>query len=159
MSDYGIVISDKDSDVNKLEDILFTTKYPTAKLDTTNPSSFRDIVLRFANDPPEPDPSGGVTDTLVGSVAHGYTRVTSYWTLVHTFFAPGAVFYQPYFQEEGAISAQVVGEDVARFYIDIDDENVNFHLQKVNTGLGSANNLTGFVLKIRLYVFAEDLGI
>lgn len=159
MSDYGILISDKDSDVNKLENILFSTKYPTVKLDTDKPTSFRDFTLKFTNDPPAP--SGVIGDvritTKVASLPHGYNYIPSSWSLVNVVLPPPSPFYQRYFQEYGTISAYS-SDDSAQFYIELDSANVNFYVKKVRFDPGASSNpLIGAILKLRLYIFAEDL--
>lgn len=158
MSDYGIIISDKDSDVKSLEKILFTTKYATAKLDTTNQASFSNITLRFINDPPEPGGGGGTATTRVGIFEHGYDYKPSYWSLIQVVLATSSN-YAPYFQEQGNISSQTITDDTVIFRVSADEKNIYFNIDKTNTGLGSPNNITGMILRIRLYVFAEDVGI
>lgn len=158
MADYGLLISDKNSDVTKLENIIFTTKYPTAKLDTRNPVSFRDIQFTFLNDPPEPANPPTVLTTKVATLAHGYTYVPSFWSLVNILLPVSTNFKQDYFQESGVLSTQTAF-DAAEFLVDADQDNVHFYVRKtlVTASGGLANDLTGMILRIRLYIFVEGV--
>lgn len=158
MSDYGVIVSEKDSDVKKLENIIFTSKYVTAKLDTSKDVSFQDILLTFDNDPPAP--VSGILVTKVYSVEHGYNYKPSIWSLVSIVspsFGVLSDFQQDFFQEAGVISSHS-SDDEASFYVDADDTYVNFYVRKFKSGaLDDDNDLSTYVLRVRLYVFAEDV--
>jgi hypothetical protein len=158
MSDYGILISDKGSDVKELENILFTTKHPTAKLDTANPVSFQNIGFRFISDPPEPANPPTALTTRVATLPHGYSYTPSFWSLVNIVLPVPAAFRQDYFQESGVLSLQTAF-DGAQFLVSADETNIYFDVTKtLNTASGGvANPLTGMVLRIRLYVFVEGI--
>lgn len=159
MSDYGIAISNKDSNVNDLKDILFTSKYATAKLDTSKDISFSNILFTFLNNPPEPTPPASVT-TRVMTIPHTYNYIPSFWSLINISSPVSSSFRQDYFQESGIVSAQTAF-DSAVFYVDADKDNINFYVTKdINDAVfGLPNPLTGLILKIRLYVFVENVGI
>lgn len=160
MADHGILISGKDSDVNKLENIIFTTKYATAKLDMANPISFQSIRLTFLNDPPEPPNPPTELTTRVAILPHGYTYTPSFWSLVNILLPIPTNFKQDYFQESGVLSTQTAF-DAAEFLVTADNTNIYFDVKKtrVTASGGMVNTLTGMILKIRLYIFVEDVGM
>lgn len=157
MSDYGIAISSKNADVDKLQDVIYTTKYVTAKLDTNNPVSFSNVRIQFNTDPPEPVAPAIYRETKVFSTPHGYNYIPSNWSLVAVEVPPATGVYQSYYQEDGLVSAQTA-TDGAYFSVGMDSTNVNFYVRKYNDA-GSPNSLVGVALKVRIYVFAEDVGI
>lgn len=139
--------------------VIFNTKDPFIKIDTTNPVGFQTILLQIITDPPEPvGPSWNNTYSVVYKFAHGYKYTPSLETL---FFLsnppPGAVFTQTYYQDVGQI-AQQTASDGALLYAVVDATNVYFIVEKFNdSGLGSANLLTGTVAEITCHVFVDDL--
>lgn len=160
MSDVGIKISKANIDVVDATgaDVLLDINNPHTKLDTTNLVSFQNINLTFITNPAEPS-LGNVTTTLVYSFPHGYSYFPSYWCLFQiTSRATGTIFSQDYFQDTGIIALQNVG-DYATIEIQADATSIYFYIKKYQ-GLGLAtNNLLGLVLKIRPYIFVQDVGI
>jgi len=160
MSDYGLKVSKDGVDVRTATgvELLLNLSKPQAKLDTTKTVSFQNIDLLFLNDPPEGTGAGDTATTLVYKVAHGYTYTPSFWCLVQETPPSGTAFYQAYFQDTGLV-AQHTGFDYASFYVKADATNVNFYVDKYyDSGFGGlANNISGMLLRIRLYIFVEDL--
>lgn len=161
--DYGIKISDTETDVldADLEHLLLTTEYPFAKLDTSNDVSFRNIFVRFNTNPPNPGGAFPDTDreTTVYTFAHGYDYAPATWALIQTVSpAVGATFYQSIAQDSGVISA--IGVDTsATLTVKADDENINLVVNKYFDNFlgGSAINIVGVTVRIRLFVFVESL--
>lgn len=137
--------------------LVINGSYPFLKLDTQNPVSFQTIVFTFNTDPPEPSGGNTTQNTTVYTIPHGYSYTPAFWSLVQTLVPPtGTHLSQTYFQSAGIIAAQTV-DDSAGFLIEADSRNIYFIVQKFNDGAGSPNNLVGCVLRIRLYVFVDDL--
>jgi hypothetical protein len=161
--DYGIKISDTETDVNKaeLDQLLLSSRYPFAKLDTSNEVSFRNIQLRMNQDTPNPAGTSPntVTDTVVYQFAHGYDYTPAYWSLIQVLAPPtSVVFYQDIFQDDGVIG-QTSPFSVSSLSVQVDEDNVYVIVSKyLDTGLGgSAMSLIGTVLRIRLFVFVENI--
>lgn len=153
MGDYGIKVVDPQSgqNVNEAVDsaLLLTSKYVVIKLDTTKNQSFQNINLVFLNNPP-----GGGANTVVYSFAHTYNYVPSNWSLVRIATVdPSSVFHQNYFMSKGVIS-QYTLLDYAGFNVQADATNINFEVERFGTA-----NIVGMALQIRMYVFAEDIGL
>lgn len=160
MADYGIRVSAEDQDAFEAsgQNLLLTTEYPFAKLDTTNEVSFQNVLLTFITNPPEPSVGTSLT-TTVYSFAHGYDYIPSAWHLV-TIVTPksGTSFDQDYFQDLGIIAQNTVA-DSAVFYVDVDATTVYYRVTKnLDTGFGgTANDITGMQLRIRSYIFVEGV--
>lgn len=162
MGDVGARVSatDKDALTSTGKDLLLSS-YPLTKLDVSKTVSFQNINLIFINDPPEPPGLSGTLNTQVYSFAHGYSYVPATWFLIQVITSPvGSNFTQNYFQDNGIIGAHTAFDE-ATFYAKTDVTNVYFYVGKtVNSGLGGvANNLVNTRLKIRSYVFTEDVGV
>lgn len=140
-------------------DITFSTRYPFAKLDSTNPNSFEVITLFFNNEPPDPAPGLGSTaslKTLVYSYPHGYTYEPSTWFLVSV---------DNFTSVKGSEGSWVVGNNsgsspaIAKFEIEVDATNVNFYIDKTwtNDGINGPPHVIGLSISIRAYIFVEGL--
>jgi hypothetical protein len=164
MANFGIKVSAPEKDVltSADADLLLNITDPLTKLDVSNDVSFRNITLTFVNNPPEP--SGIFPDiyatTLVYSFNHGYDYVPATWFLIQVVLpVSGSIFYQSYFQDGGLVDSNSAFDE-ALFYVQVTATAVNFYIRKYyNSGAGgSPNDITGLVLKIRSYVFVEDIG-
>lgn len=163
MSDVGIKVSSEGFDVLSATDAqtLMNIHYPFMKIDTTNPVSFQNIVLTFNTDPPE---SSGISPdtslvTTVYSFNHGYSYRPATWTQVFVVTPPpSGANSQTYFTETGYISRHTAA-DGAIFLTQFDDQKVYYKINKFlfTAGGGSANNIIGTVLRIRTYVFVQDI--
>ena len=164
MADYGIKISKEDTDVftSQGADVLLSSSYPFAKLDTTKDVSFRNTLITFLNNPPEPTGVGADVSktTLIYSFAHGYSYTPSAWHLMNIVVpVPSTAFDQDYFQDGGTV-ASTTAFDSAVFYATVDATNVNYYVTKnFSGGITSTNNITGLQIKVRSYVFVEDVGV
>jgi hypothetical protein len=139
-------------------DLVLNTRYPFAKLDSTNKVSFQLINILFLHEPPNPDGLATFFTTVqVYQFPHGYNYIPSTWFLVSTDAMATAV------GSEGVIF--VGGGDTPSFKsavldVTVDDANVYFNIDKYYdkrvTDLG-APNVLGMTLTVRAYVFANDL--
>lgn len=139
--------------------ITFDTKYPFAKLDSTNDNSFEVITLFFNTEPPNPSPPLGSTAskrTLIYQYKHGYTYTPSTWFLVST---------DNFATVLGSEGVWIIGNHsgvspaIAKFEIDVDDVYINFYINKTWThdGITGPPNVIGYFITTRAYVFVEDL--
>ncbi len=162
MSDYGVKVSAEDQDVYSAigQEILLTTRYPFAKLDTTKDESFKNTLLTFITNPTEPSGVGDTElTTTVYSFPHGYDYIPSAWHLVQiTNPAGGTAFDQDYFQDSGIVASHTAF-DGAIFESEVDATTVYYKITKYyDSGLGgSTNDITGLQLKIRSYIFVEGV--
>jgi hypothetical protein len=80
VADNIITISAPGTDVRSATgaDVIFTTKYPFAKLDTTNDISFQTISILLNVEPSQPT-ALSTTRTLLYSFPHGYKYIPSIW--------------------------------------------------------------------------------
>ena len=135
--------------------IIFTTKYPFAKLDTTNLNSFTVLTILLTKDVANPASVNNTATTLIYSYAHGYTYVPSTWFLMSI-----DGFKTVSGQENGFIygANSSAGVSSVTLTIVVDAVNVNFYANKFWGGVNpSPPNITGTVITIRSYVFVEDL--
>lgn len=156
-----ISVSQNDLDVRGASgsELLFSSRYPFAKLDKSKSNSFSNIRLLFNHEPPDPNgtTSFGPLTTLVYSFPHGYTDyVPSTWFLLQI-ISGGPIRYQ---QESAEIL--VVNNafyTAAVFRASVDKTNIYFYIDKYyDAGGGDPTaHIAGFTLLIRLYIFAGDL--
>lgn len=146
------------------KDITFSTRYPFAKLDSTNDKSFQIITLFFQTEPPNPVmPTTTAThsNTLVYSFKHGYDYVPSSWFLLSTdnfastAGAEGSIFYT---SPTGALPTSTN----AVLNVQVDSTTVKFYVYKTwgyVFGIPDPNppNIIGTSLSVRSYIFVEDL--
>jgi hypothetical protein len=155
--DSIIKVSTPGVDVNKAKtnQLLLSSQYPFAKLDTQKAISFQTIYLFFNNDPPEPS-AGNTTTTTVYSFAHGYNYTPQVWGLFYVVSgAPLTNFYQTYFQDYGIIAAQNP-ISMAYMYVTADATNVYVKVDKYYDG-SNPNNLASSSYKITIFTFVDDL--
>lgn len=136
-------------------DITFSTRYPFAKLDSTNPVSFEVLTIFFNTEPPDPSSVNTSVETLVYSYPHGYTYTPSTWFLL------SIDNFQTVVGQEGGYIVGLstsIGVNNVSVPIVVDSTNVNIYINKF-WGSGSATppHIIGFFLTIRAYIFVEDL--
>ena len=145
-------------------DITFNTRYPFAKLDSTNLVSFQNIQLFFAIDTPNPDGvTSGYIRTNVYQFPHGYSYIPTVWMFYQRVGAgiqdtPSSTRFSPYGYWGGIIAAANISDSSTYATLDptADATNVYIDVTK-NAGVGSPDtNLVGYSLNIRLYIFVED---
>ena len=137
------------------QDVTFSTRYPFAKLDSTNVNSFQVITLFFNTEPPNPTP-GNSNKTLVYSYPHGYTYIPSSWFLISK---------DTFINVLGSEGSWLIGNAAstnnatAVFTVEIDAVNVNFYISKFVANITTPvyPNIIGYFLSIRAYIFVEDL--
>lgn len=154
-----ILISQNGTDVRNATNaqLLFTTQYAFMKLDTQNSNSFVNIQLTFTQDVPYS--AGFTTKTLVVSLPHGYTYIPQTWIMYQNSGAPGGSSGFTYGYEDSVIVANDVA-DGSYLHIEVDATNVYFYVIKQAVGFVPSNaSVNGFVLKFRLYVAVDGVGI
>jgi hypothetical protein len=159
-----LTISSNNVDVRSAtgSQVTFSTQYPFAKLDKTNPVSFQNISILFNHEPPNPNGTSqfGPVITNVYTFAHGYTYVPSTWMMTQNPTNSGVGLQPAYFQESFIIIATDEGNyTAAELHLRVDNKNVYLDVWKYyNTADAPAlPNIQGFSLNIRVYVFAGDL--
>lgn len=158
MADYGFLTSLPGKDVlhPAIGDLVVSTKYPLAKLDSSTSVSFQNVNIFFAHDPPEPAMLGNIQTTLIDSFPHGYKYKPRFWAL-GTLSTAAFNYHQDYFIGSGILSAHTTS-DYAQIYVNVDSTNVNIYVDKFLDTFGTANDLTATSVKLRVYVFVEDVG-
>jgi len=134
------------------DNVIFNTRFPFAKLDSTMPHSFEIINIVFNNEPPNPS-VGGSTRTLIFQYPHGYTYEPS------TFFLISLDNFTTAYGSEGSWlvgNAESSNVSVAKFNIEVDQTNVSMYVDKQQFVAGASPNVRGFFISIRAYIFAED---
>jgi hypothetical protein len=162
MADLGLKISEDGVSVEKAteDQILMDFDKPFAKLDTTNENSFKNIKLFFANDPPNPD---GITDfnlrTEVYRFKHGYDYVPATWLLFENLTYASSLGSVQYGQGGSVIASEGAGSAAYLGYYVTDTDFVIFVNKGFVSGFGvGVTNIAGSQLRLRIYVFAEDVG-
>lgn len=137
------------------KDITFSTRYPFAKLDSTNPVSFQVLTIFLNSEPPNPAAVNTSQQTLIYSFPHGYKYVPSSWFLVSI-----DNFQTVSAQEGGFIQGATSGTGTSNTTLPIivDATNVNIYVNKF-WGSGSAGppSIIGYFISIRAYIFVETL--
>lgn len=134
------------------DDVIFNTRFPFAKLDSTMPHSFEIINIVFNNEPPNPS-VGGSTRTLIDQYQHGYNYEPS------TFFLISIDNFTTAYGSEGSWlvgNASGVNASIAKLDIEVDATNVSVYVDKQQFVAGPAPNVRGMFISIRAYIFAED---
>lgn len=134
------------------KDITFSTRFPFAKLDSTNTNSFQIVTIFLTKEPPNPT-IGNSNSTLIAFIPHGYTYTPSTWFLVST---------DNFTTVKGSEGVWLVGDAAginsatAQLNITVDDTNINFYIAKSYLTTAPPS-VIGLFLGIRCYVFVEDL--
>lgn len=150
---------------NGPSDVIFSTQYPYAKLDTqhgidltknppTNPTSFQNISIFFNSNPPY-DPLFPVV-TQIYQFAHGYDFVPTYWVLYQNVGASNTVGGFAY-GNENSIILGTTPFSFAELLLNVDNQNVTFFVQQIYKGGDPVVNLVGVTIRIRLYIFVEPI--
>lgn len=163
MADTGIKVSREDVDVFEAtgDDLLLDMDSPLAKLDSSKDTSFRNILITFANDPPNPD---GISDfnqeTEIYKFKHGYDYIPSTWILYQNLTPASSGVSIEYAMYGGVIYSPDAGA-AAYFFFTVDETYIRLIVRKTYiSGFGSGvASIVGFRLRIRVYVFAEDIGV
>lgn len=163
MGDYGIKVSTDEIDAKgaAMRDLLLSTRYPFHKLDVTKRESFQNISLNFVNEPPTPDGVGTTSlETTVYRFEHGYTYIPAVWVLYQNLYVTATVLYG---YRENIINTISAGS-FAFLVTYVDDKYVTFKVRKNYFIADPLNppalpNIAGYKLKLRCYVFAEDVGV
>jgi hypothetical protein len=156
LSDYGIKISKAGVDVRtaKNSDLILNLKYPFTKLDSTRSVSFQNITILFTNDPPNGD---GLTanpiTTTVYRFSHGYSYVPRTWLLFQQSNSTGFSY-----GSEGTTILQTYPLSTAQLTMQVDDTYVYINVMKIyGDNTVAPANIQGYNVKLRVYVFAENV--
>lgn len=140
------------------EQVIFTTKYPFAKIDTQNPVSFQNIGIFFNNDPPF-DPTGSTTITTpIYQFKHGYDYIPTYWMLYQNTNASNNQRQWTY-GNEGSLIYAPTAFNYAQLLVAVDKLFFTVYVLKSYSGLGLQANIVGFTIKLRVYIFTEPVVI
>lgn len=156
MDNFGILASPSNVDASKAEfsKLNFSTKYPQAKLDRTNETSFQNINLTFLRDTPNP-PAGSSNSTLVYDFSHPYNYTPSFWVMGSK---SGGYAGTNYLQNEVAWLVLVTAGTFAQLRITADSSKVYFYVDKsVASAFDPNPDISAISLLLRVYVFVEDL--
>lgn len=138
------------------ENVIFTTKYPFAKLDTQNPVSFQNISIFFNSDPPY-DPTGATAVTTeVYKFAHGYDYEPTWWVLFLNNNASNNSAGFTY-GEEGSIIKSTSVSTFVQLVVSVDKTFVHISVIKTFTMADPAPNIIGYTVTLRFYVFTEPV--
>lgn len=140
----------------RTDNVIFTTKYPFAKLDTQNPVSFQNISIFFNADPPY-DPTGAVqVTTEVYKFAHGYDYEPTWWVLYlnnnGSNNSAGFVYGQ-----DGSIIKATSPSTFAQLIVTVDETFISISVLKAFTLLDPTPNIIGYTVTLRFYVFTEPV--
>lgn len=171
--DAGLAIYAPTEQTNEQPKLVFTSRYPLQKLDSTKLAVNQNIDIFFSHEPPNPD--GTVTKyqrNLIFQYKHGYdyaTDIPSSWFLVSRInYAPTfgrnsgqlqSVF--PYGPEgiylTGGGSFPLISSAV--FVATVDNQSVNFYIDKYyDAGSGfEAPTIAGSAIIVSARIYAEDL--
>lgn len=150
-------------------DITFNTRYPFAKLDSTNKVSFQNINIFFANDPPNPDGTTSFEqNTIIYTFPHGYKYIPAIWCIFQrTGFGDQGDFsntkYGPYGYENGIICVSNASDfaQFATLNLTADETNIYLSITKNYRHdivfVDPPVNLIGYSLLVRIYAFVNDL--
>lgn len=140
------------------KDVIFNTRYPFAKLDSTNKISFQLLRILLAVDTPNPDGVIKTTNsTLIYSFTHGYNYLPAAWFMVSI---------DGFVTALGTEGVYLVGggglpfSGSAYLVAQVDTNKVNFYINKqYDTAVPGATipNVAGVALTIRAYIFVNDL--
>jgi hypothetical protein len=132
-----------------------SSKFPLAKIDRTNKVSLQNIHIFFSQNVPK-------AKTLIYSFPHGYKYTPTLWSLVQCIGVTTPYTANPYIMDNGTILF-TAGVGYCSLSIEADATNVYFYTTRPYDTLITNNtyNVTvaGVGLRIRTYVFVEDVGI
>lgn len=172
--DVGLAIYAPTSQVGEQPKLLYTSKYPLQKLDSTKPTVNQDINIFFAHEPPNPD--GTVSKyqrTQIHQYNHGYKYVKD---IPSSWFLVSRINYTPTFGKDSGQSQLIFpygpegiyltgGGDIPTdsssvFIATVDTEHVTFYIDKyfdATIGAVPAPTIIGTAIVVSARVYAEDL--
>lgn len=152
MTDFGIKVSSNGNDAKIAtgSELIMSSKYPLAKIDRTNPTSFQNIHIVFNNNPP-------LGPVLVYKFKHGYTYTPTIWSLVQSFGVGAPYTADPYIMDAGDLLHDSMSS-YCQFYVEADSQYVYYYVNRlVDTRSGVNVTVAGVALRVRTYVFVEDV--
>lgn len=147
--------------------VVFTTKYPFAKLDTqlgidltknpvSGPVSFQNISITFKHEPPVA--AGSTQTTQIYQFAHGYNYMPTWWCLFQNTIGSNNSAQWTYGNEGSIIVSTLEAFNFAQFIVTVDAKNVTFSVFKSwASALDPAPNIKDFIITIRFYVFTDPI--
>lgn len=161
MGDFGIKVSANGSDakIASGKQLIMSSKYPLAKLDRTNPVSFQNIRIQFNNNLPLN------VKTLLYQFPHGYNYVPSTWTMVQSTGIVSPYYDYGFVMDSGGLM-QGPGMFGPSWYVsfltEVDATNVYYYAQRLQDTVfdsGQQVTIAGVAIRIRTYVFVEDVNM
>lgn len=153
MNDYGLKISKKGISATKtddLSDLIMVTRYPLAKIDSTTSDSFKTISTTFLS-----TPASGV-ETEIYRFTHPYDYVPQAWGLWNVEY-PDTATWVSYDQAYGTyLSGIAAGTHNLLARYEVIDSEVILYATATDGIIGNID-VTGFILKLTIYIFADDL--
>ena len=160
--------------------LSLNASYPLHKLDVTKSVSFQNFLISFSStpsfaSPPSATSSNNFKTTSLYSFAHGYTYIPATWVMAEVdttnntgvnvaFFCPKYQFGNPISLGYLTGATDTGGAYANNIWLTVTADKTNVYLKLV-TGvsrgdsgtIGQYMSTVGFTVKLRLYVFAEDL--
>jgi len=153
MRNYGLKISKKGISATKtddLSDLIMVTRYPLAKIDSTTSDSFKTISTTFLS-----TPASGV-ETEIYRFTHPYDYVPQAWGLWNVEY-PDTATWVSYDQAYGEyLSGIAAGAHRLGARYEVTDSEVILYATATDGSVGTVD-ITGFILKLTIYIFADDL--
>lgn len=164
MADFGLKVSRNGTDAKLVEatDLILTSKYPLAKIDSTKAGSFKNVRIQFNNNVPLNVP------TVVYQFKHGYNYTPSIWSLCRIFglASPYLTDYNYIIDDGPVMTYRGAGGaiDVVYFWAEADATNVYYYVNRIADTTAYAPTvinvtIAGVSLRIRTYVFVEDVNM
>lgn len=147
--------------------VIFTTKYPFAKLDTqlgidltknpvSGPVSFQNISIIFKNEPPVT--AGGTQSTLIYKFKHGYDYMPTWWVLYQNTIGSNDSAQWNYGNEGSVIVSTLEAFNFAQLIINVDTKYMYIYVFKSwASALDPAPNIKNFMITIRAYIFTDPI--
>lgn len=172
--DSGLAIYAPTTQAGEQPKLLFTSRYPLQKLDSTKPVVNQEVNIFFSHEPPNPDGTISLYQrTLVHQYAHGYKYgkgIPSSWFLVSRInytptFGRNAGKAQALFPygPEGVFltgGGNLFATSSTVFIATVDTGHVNFYIDKyydVTAGVVPPPLIAGTTIIVSARVYAEDL--
>lgn len=153
MRNYGLKISKQGISATKtddLSDLIMVTRYPLAKIDSTTSDSFKTISTTFLS-----TPTSGV-ETEIYRFSHPYDYIPQAWGLWNVEY-PDTATWVKYDQAYGKyISGIAIGTHRFGARYEVTDSEVILYATATDGIIGNVD-VTGFILKLTIYIFADDL--
>jgi len=145
MADYGFKVSQPDKSVfsDNVGDLLLTTQYPFAKIDSTTENTFFTVQFTFVTNPSLD------TETKFYSVPFPYTYSPMMWEIWWDLTLGAEVGIGRYISSSSATFHNLYTK------VNTIDKTLDFYVY--NSSSGVPQNLTGLTGTYSAYIFVDDL--